>query len=64
VKVGTPRENVASGDVKLESADLRSLGHAVDWTKISGKGYADWIMASVDRCARLCWGSVSLPEPL
>jgi aryl-alcohol dehydrogenase-like predicted oxidoreductase len=42
-------ENVAAGDVKLESADMQLLDAALDPTKISGKRYADWMMATVDR---------------
>jgi aryl-alcohol dehydrogenase-like predicted oxidoreductase len=42
-------ENVAAGSVNLESADMRALNAALDPTKISGKRYADWIMATVDR---------------
>jgi len=42
-------ENVAAGSVKLESADMRALDAALDPAKISGKRYADWIMATVDR---------------
>jgi aryl-alcohol dehydrogenase-like predicted oxidoreductase len=42
-------ENVAAGDVKLESADMQMLDAALDPTKISGERYADWMMATVDR---------------
>jgi aryl-alcohol dehydrogenase-like predicted oxidoreductase len=42
-------ENVAAGDVKLESADMQMLDAALGPTKISGKRYADWMMATVDR---------------
>jgi aryl-alcohol dehydrogenase-like predicted oxidoreductase len=42
-------ENVGTGSIKLESADVRALDAALDPAKISGKRYADWIMATVDR---------------
>jgi aryl-alcohol dehydrogenase-like predicted oxidoreductase len=42
-------ENVAAGSIKLEPADLLALDAALDPAKISGKRYADWIMATVDR---------------
>jgi aryl-alcohol dehydrogenase-like predicted oxidoreductase len=42
-------ENVGAGSIKLESADMRALDAALDPAKISGKRYADWIMATVDR---------------
>jgi aryl-alcohol dehydrogenase-like predicted oxidoreductase len=42
-------ENVAAGRVKLEPADIQALDAALDPSKISGKRYADWIMATVDR---------------
>ena len=42
-------ENVAAGSIELRSADLLALDAALDPAKISGKRYADWIMATVDR---------------
>jgi aryl-alcohol dehydrogenase-like predicted oxidoreductase len=42
-------ENVAAGSIKLEPADMQALDAALDAAKISGKRYADWIMATVDR---------------
>jgi aryl-alcohol dehydrogenase-like predicted oxidoreductase len=42
-------ENVASGSVKLESADMQALDAALEPANVSGKRYADWIMATVDR---------------
>jgi aryl-alcohol dehydrogenase-like predicted oxidoreductase len=42
-------ENVASGSVKLEPAEMRALDAALEPAKVSGKRYADWIMATVDR---------------
>jgi aryl-alcohol dehydrogenase-like predicted oxidoreductase len=42
-------ENVAAASVRLESADMQALDAALDPAKISGKRYADWIMATVDR---------------
>jgi aryl-alcohol dehydrogenase-like predicted oxidoreductase len=42
-------ENVAAASIELEAADLLILDAALDPAKISGKRYADWIMATVDR---------------
>jgi aryl-alcohol dehydrogenase-like predicted oxidoreductase len=42
-------ENVAAGNITLEPADIQALDAALDPAKISGKRYADWIMATVDR---------------
>jgi aryl-alcohol dehydrogenase-like predicted oxidoreductase len=42
-------ENVAAASVRLESADMQALDAALDPANISGKRYADWIMATVDR---------------
>jgi len=42
-------ENVASGSLKLEAADMRALDAAMEPAKVSGKRYADWIMATIDR---------------
>jgi aryl-alcohol dehydrogenase-like predicted oxidoreductase len=42
-------ENVAAGSIRLEPADMQALDAALDPAKISGKRYADWIMATVDR---------------
>jgi aryl-alcohol dehydrogenase-like predicted oxidoreductase len=42
-------ENVASASIKLDSADIQALDAALEPSKISGKRYADWIMATVDR---------------
>jgi aryl-alcohol dehydrogenase-like predicted oxidoreductase len=42
-------ENVASAGVGLESKDIEALDAALQPAKISGKRYADWIMATVDR---------------
>lgn len=42
-------ENVTAGSVKLESKDIRALDAAPNPSQISGKRYADWIMATVDR---------------
>jgi|ERR1700722_337902 aryl-alcohol dehydrogenase-like predicted oxidoreductase len=42
-------ENVAATNVKLERADIQVLDAALNPAKISGKRYADWIMATVDR---------------
>jgi aryl-alcohol dehydrogenase-like predicted oxidoreductase len=42
-------ENVASASVTLEPADIEALDAALDPAKVSGKRYADSIMATVDR---------------
>jgi aryl-alcohol dehydrogenase-like predicted oxidoreductase len=42
-------ENVAAVSVELDSDDMRSLNAALDPSKISGKRYADSLMATVDR---------------
>jgi aryl-alcohol dehydrogenase-like predicted oxidoreductase len=42
-------ENLAAGNVKLEPEDIQALDAAMDPAKISGKRYADWLMATVDR---------------
>jgi aryl-alcohol dehydrogenase-like predicted oxidoreductase len=42
-------ENLAAGNIKLEPADIQGLDAAMDPAKISGKRYADWLMATVDR---------------
>ena len=42
-------ENVAAGSIKLGLADMQALDAALEPARISGKRYADWIMATVDR---------------
>jgi len=42
-------ENVAAGSIKLGLADTQALDAALEPARISGKRYADWIMATVDR---------------
>src|SRR5271156_1599158 len=42
-------ENVAAGDVKLDPHQMKTLDDALALGKISGKRYADWIMATIDR---------------
>jgi aryl-alcohol dehydrogenase-like predicted oxidoreductase len=42
-------ENVAAAGVALEPADMQALDAALEPAKVSGKRYADWIMATVDR---------------
>jgi aryl-alcohol dehydrogenase-like predicted oxidoreductase len=42
-------ENVASASVTLEPADIEALDAALEPTKVSGKRYADWMMATIDR---------------
>jgi aryl-alcohol dehydrogenase-like predicted oxidoreductase len=42
-------ENVAAAIVTLTPADIEALDAALDPARISGKRYADWLMAAVDR---------------
>lgn len=42
-------ENVAAARLMLETAELHVLDAALEPAKVSGKRYADWIMATVDR---------------
>ena len=42
-------ENVAAADLKLSSADMGTLDGALRPEMVSGKRYADWIMATIDR---------------
>jgi aryl-alcohol dehydrogenase-like predicted oxidoreductase len=42
-------ENVAAVSVKLGLADMQALDAALEPARVSGKRYADWIMATVDR---------------
>ncbi|MGB8683739.1 MAG: hypothetical protein WCD12_12715 [Candidatus Binatus sp.] len=42
-------ENVATESVKLDAAQMKSLDDALAPGKVSGKRYADWIMATIDR---------------
>jgi aryl-alcohol dehydrogenase-like predicted oxidoreductase len=42
-------ENVAAGSLRLEPADMKVLEAALGPAKVSGKRYADWIMATIDR---------------
>lgn len=42
-------ENVAAARLMLETAELHALDAALEPAKVSGKRYADWIMATVDR---------------
>lgn len=42
-------ENVASASVKLDPAKMQMLDDALAPGKVSGKRYADWIMATIDR---------------
>jgi aryl-alcohol dehydrogenase-like predicted oxidoreductase len=46
---GYLEENVAAASVKLDAEDMTALDAALDPSKISGKRYADWLMATVDR---------------
>jgi len=42
-------ENVASAAVQLDPAQMKALDDALAPGKVSGKRYADWIMATIDR---------------
>jgi aryl-alcohol dehydrogenase-like predicted oxidoreductase len=42
-------ENVAAEDVKLNRMQMKMLDDALAPGKVSGKRYADWIMATIDR---------------
>jgi aryl-alcohol dehydrogenase-like predicted oxidoreductase len=42
-------ENVASASVELDPAEMQMLDDALAPGKVSGKRYADWIMATIDR---------------
>jgi aryl-alcohol dehydrogenase-like predicted oxidoreductase len=42
-------ENVAAATVELDAAQMKLLDDALVPGKISGKRYADWIMATIDR---------------
>jgi aryl-alcohol dehydrogenase-like predicted oxidoreductase len=42
-------ENVAAADVQLDHHQMKTLDDALAPGKISGKRYADWIMATIDR---------------
>jgi aryl-alcohol dehydrogenase-like predicted oxidoreductase len=42
-------ENVAAATVELDAAQMKLLDDALVQGKISGKRYADWIMATIDR---------------
>ena len=42
-------ENVAAENVQLDSAQMKVLDDALAPGKVSGKRYADWIMATIDR---------------
>jgi aryl-alcohol dehydrogenase-like predicted oxidoreductase len=42
-------ENVASASLRLQAAEMKALEAALEPANVSGKRYADWIMASIDR---------------
>jgi aryl-alcohol dehydrogenase-like predicted oxidoreductase len=42
-------ENVASATLRLQAAEMQALEAALEPANVSGKRYADWIMASIDR---------------
>jgi len=42
-------DNVAAGFLRLESAEMQALDAALQPANVSGKRYADWIMATIDR---------------
>jgi hypothetical protein len=42
-------ENVAAETVQLDGAQIKVLDDALAPGRVSGKRYADWIMATIDR---------------
>jgi aryl-alcohol dehydrogenase-like predicted oxidoreductase len=42
-------ENVAAATIQLDPAQMKALDDALAPGKVSGKRYADWIMATIDR---------------
>jgi aryl-alcohol dehydrogenase-like predicted oxidoreductase len=42
-------ENVAAETLQLDAAQMKMLDDAMAPGKVSGKRYADWIMATIDR---------------
>jgi aryl-alcohol dehydrogenase-like predicted oxidoreductase len=42
-------ENVAAANLQLNPDQMKTLDEALAQGKISGKRYADWIMATIDR---------------
>ena len=42
-------ENVAAKPVQLDPAQMKVLDDALAPGRVSGKRYADWIMATIDR---------------
>jgi aryl-alcohol dehydrogenase-like predicted oxidoreductase len=42
-------ENVAAESVQLDPAEMKVLDDALTPGKVSGKRYADWILATIDR---------------
>jgi aryl-alcohol dehydrogenase-like predicted oxidoreductase len=42
-------ENVAAETLQLDAAQMKMLDDAMAPGKVSGKRYADWIMAKIDR---------------
>jgi aryl-alcohol dehydrogenase-like predicted oxidoreductase len=42
-------ENVAAATIQLDAADMKALDDSLAPGKVSGKRYADWIMATIDR---------------
>ena len=42
-------ENLAAATIKLDSAQMQALDDALAPGKVSGKRYADWMMATIDR---------------
>jgi aryl-alcohol dehydrogenase-like predicted oxidoreductase len=42
-------ENVGAASLRLDSEEMQALDAALAPAKVSGKRYADWIMATVDR---------------
>jgi aryl-alcohol dehydrogenase-like predicted oxidoreductase len=42
-------ENVASASLRLQATEMHALEAALEPANVSGKRYADWIMATIDR---------------
>jgi aryl-alcohol dehydrogenase-like predicted oxidoreductase len=42
-------ENLAAGAIRLDPARMKALDEALAPGKVSGKRYADWVMATIDR---------------
>ena len=43
------QENVAAAAIRLDTTEMKQLDEALAAEKVSGKRYADWMMATIDR---------------